>query len=96
MTHFTNGVRYDYSTGQVKFYMTKPRDLEESLKGRKITIDGTELEIDEFPNRKGITMLSFTGKIVRRFTDFQTAVIYIRCRITNEVQSLSVEHRNRK
>lgn len=95
MTHFNNGVRYDYTTGDVKIYMTKPKSIEKSLKDRVITIDGTKLTIDEFKNKSGVTMLSFNGKLIRRFGDFISMTIYLRCRITNEVRQYEEKYGQR-
>lgn len=92
MNQFKNGVYYDYYSGQVKFYMNRPKNLDKSLKGKTIKIDGIDLAIDEFYNKAGVQMLSFSGIVRRRFNDYQSAIIYLRCRITNEIQSLSVRN----
>lgn len=90
---FENGCKYDYESGCIVIYMNKPKIINESLKGRDITIDNIHLGVDEFVNKRGLTMLSFSGVVRGRFSDFRSTIIYLRSRITNEVQSLSDKYR---
>ena len=89
---FERGCRYDEKTGEVCIYMNKPKSITESLKGREIHFEHIKMTIDEFKNKSGIVMLSFRGKVRVNFSDLKSTTIYLRGRITNEIQSMSFRY----
>lgn len=89
---FERGCRYDEKTGEVCIYMNKPKNITESLKGRNIRFEHINMCVDEFKNKSGVTMLSFKGIVRTRFSDFKSMTIYLRGRITNEIQAMSFRY----
>lgn len=85
---FERGCRYDDITGKISIYMIKPKYITKSLKNRAIKIDGINLTIDEFLNKRDIIMLSFNGIINGRQQDLKSTTIYLRGKLSNEIQSL--------
>lgn len=88
MIRFDNGTYYDYTTGRVRIYMTKPKGLSTIMKW-KFKFGSVTLCADEFKNRRGVTMLSFSGVLVVLHSDFKSEIIKLRRRIHDEINCLS-------
>ena len=59
MRTFKNGVGVDYGTGEIRIYMTKPKNMNGKISGQ-IKVIGHAFTPDEFINKRGVRMLSFT------------------------------------
>lgn len=59
MRTFEHGVGVNYSTGEIRIYMTKPKNMDGKISGQ-IRVIGHTFTPDEFINKRGVRMLSFT------------------------------------
>ena len=59
MRTFEHGVGVNYDTGEVRIYMTKPKNMNGKISGQ-IRVIGHLFTPDEFINKRGVRMLSFT------------------------------------
>lgn len=59
MRTFEHGVGVNHNTGEIKIYMTKPKGLDGKIVG-SIRVAGHTFVPDEFINKRGVRMLSFT------------------------------------
>lgn len=85
MRIFRNGAGIDYETGEVRIYMTKPKDMKCKLTA-PIRVLGYQFIPDEFVNAKGVRMLSFRSEI--KTTDIVGFTMIAKKQIKNQVDKL--------
>lgn len=85
MRIFKNGAGIDYKTGEVRIYMTKPKDMNCKLT-TPIRVYGYQFIPDEFVNAKGVRMLSFRSEI--KTTDIVDFAMVARKLIKSQVDKL--------
>lgn len=85
MRIFRNGAGIDYKTGEVRIYMTKPKDMNCKLTA-PIRVLGYQFIPDEFVNAKGVRMLSFRSEV--KTTDIVGFTMIAKKQIKNHVDKL--------
>ena len=87
---FKNGTKYNYNTGEVRIYTTKPKAISYSLMKRSFKFGRHSLLVDEFKNKAGNMMLCLHGVVRSTHNDFEGEIICIRRRFIDEIQSLVI------
>lgn len=82
MRTFKNGVGVDYSTGEIRIYMTKPKNMNGRISGT-IQVVGHSFVPDEFINKRGVRMLSFTT--IAHTTDVSAFAQMARARLRKSI-----------